>query len=164
MGRHLVRQWQQDGFVLFWYYSCINNTTKLSKVLFTDPVNATTELDLLFRILSPLSQILLCSTCYSYNSYYFYTIFTRLLYLVTKYSFIMNSFIYKVLIRLEYHSFCLQYLLQFLFRNFLDVLCNLWDMQVSHLFSNYLSSAIRSVSRVIYAFYKLLRVCLWHIH
>ena len=53
----------QSCFVLF----CVYNTIKTTKVLFTDPVSTTAELDLLIRILSPLTKILLCSTCYSYN-------------------------------------------------------------------------------------------------
>ena len=57
----------QSYFVLFWCYSCVYNTIKTMKVLFTDPVSTTAELDLLIRILSPLTKILLFSTSYSYN-------------------------------------------------------------------------------------------------
>ena len=57
----------QSYFVLFWCYSYVYNTSKTTKVLFTDPVSTTAELDLFIRILSPLTKILLCSTCYSYN-------------------------------------------------------------------------------------------------
>ena len=45
-------------FVLFWCYSCVYNTSKITKVLFTDSVSTTTVLDLLIRILSAPSKIL----------------------------------------------------------------------------------------------------------
>ena len=48
--------WSGSGnsFVLFWCYSCVYNTTETMKVLFTDTVNTTAELDLLISTLSPL--------------------------------------------------------------------------------------------------------------
>ena len=44
--------------VLFWCYSCVYNTNKTMKVLFTDSVSTTTVLDLLIRILSAPYKIL----------------------------------------------------------------------------------------------------------
>ena len=58
LGRQLVRHSQKDNLVLFWCYSCVYNTNETTKVLFTDPVSTTAELDLLIRILSPLNKIL----------------------------------------------------------------------------------------------------------
>ena len=83
-GGHLVRQWQLCNFVLFCLGTSVVYTTPLNPttVLFIDPVNTNTELDLLIRILSPLSGILLWLTCYSYS----YNIYTKLLNLVTKYN------------------------------------------------------------------------------
>ena len=63
LGRQLVRHSLKDYFVLFcfvlfWCYSCVYNTNKTTKVLFTDPVSTTAELDLLIRILSSPNKIL----------------------------------------------------------------------------------------------------------
>ena len=52
LGRQLVRHKKgQFCFVLFWCYSCVYNTNKTTKVLFTDSVSTTAVLDLLIRIL-----------------------------------------------------------------------------------------------------------------
>ena len=120
------------------------------KVLFTDSVNTTTELDLLIKILSPLLRFLLSSTCYSYIPCNIYTLFTSLLSLVTKYSFIMNSFIYKELIRLEYHSYAyVNGFLPFLFIYSRMSSVNLYNKCISFIISQILY-AIRLVSRFIY--------------
>ena len=82
LGRQLVRHRKKDNsilfcFVLVWCYSCVYNTNETMKVLFTDPVSTAAELDLVIT-----KQDLVCSTCYSYNSY-IYTLFTRISGLVT---------------------------------------------------------------------------------
>ena len=46
------------SFVLFWCYSCVYNTNKTMKVLFTNAVSTTVVLDPLIRILSAPSKIL----------------------------------------------------------------------------------------------------------
>ena len=77
-------------FVLFWCYSCVYNTNKTTKVLFTDPVSTTAELDLLIRILSPHNKILcvLLVTVTILTTFTLY--FTRILGLVTKYNIIQT--------------------------------------------------------------------------
>ena len=64
LGRQLVRQGKGQFyfvlvcFVLVWCYSCVYNTNETMKVLFTDSVSTTAELDLLIRILSAPNKIL----------------------------------------------------------------------------------------------------------
>ena len=64
LGRQLVRhRIGQSCFVLFWFvlfwcYSCVYNTNETTKVLFTDSVSTTVELDPLIRILSSPNKIL----------------------------------------------------------------------------------------------------------
>ena len=65
-----------NNFVLFWCYSCVYNTIQTMKVLFTDPVSTTAELDLLIMIFSQLTKILLCvllvTVTISYNLTLYY--------------------------------------------------------------------------------------------
>ena len=61
LGRQLVRHTKRTilfCFVLVWCYSCVYNTNETMKVLFTDPVSTTAELDLLIRILSAPNKML----------------------------------------------------------------------------------------------------------
>ena len=64
LGRQLVRQGEGQFyfvlvcFVLIWCYSCVYNTDKTTKALFTDSVSTTAVLDLLIRILSSPNKIL----------------------------------------------------------------------------------------------------------
>ena len=64
LRRQLVRQGEGQFyfvlvcFVLVWCYSCVYNTNKTMKVLFTVSVSTTAVLDLLIRILSTPNKIL----------------------------------------------------------------------------------------------------------
>ena len=60
LGGQLVRhrKFVLVCFVLFWCYSCVYNTNKTMKVLFTVSVSTTVVLDLLIRILSAPNKIL----------------------------------------------------------------------------------------------------------
>ena len=91
LGRQLVRHSQkgQFSYVLFWCYSCVYNTKETTKVLFTDTVSTTAELDLLIRILSSLNKIL-CVLLVTVTNLAPFTLFTRILGLVTKYNIIQT--------------------------------------------------------------------------